>query len=72
MLYLTAEKKEAYRLECIAAKSGVTLTRAGGGVVVEFDHLNSLVHKLIHAASVHVLEDSTAGIPKPHYARAIR
>ena len=55
MLYLTSEKKEAYRLECIAAKSGVTLTRAGGGVVVEYDHLNSLVHKLIHAASVHVL-----------------
>ena len=54
-LYLTSEKKETYRLECLAAKAGPTLHRAGGGVTVPYGDLNSLVHKLIHAASVHIL-----------------
>ena len=55
-LYLTKEKTQAYRLECLAAQAGTaTLQRAGGGVAVPYGDLNSLVHKLIHAASVHIL-----------------
>lgn len=52
-LYLTPEKRRAYSLLCEAVVDGPRASR--GGTIVPFEDLNSLMHKLLHAASLIVL-----------------
>lgn len=53
MLYLTVAKKRTYSADARAALHGKQSSR--GGTIVPYNHLNSLVHKLLHAASLIVL-----------------
>ena len=53
ILYLTVLKKRAYSADARAAINGRKASR--GGTIVPYNHLNSLVHKLLHAASLIVL-----------------
>ena len=53
LLYLTTEKKIAYAADCRKAAGGSQSKR--GGIIVPYNDLNSLVHKLLHAATLIVL-----------------
>jgi hypothetical protein len=55
MLYLTHDKKKAYKLACEEVLMGQRIDRGGAGIRVSYDTLNSLVHKLLHASSLIVL-----------------
>jgi hypothetical protein len=55
MLYLTHAKKQAYAAACTGVLQGEKLGKGGHGVLVKYDELNSLVHKLLHASSLIVL-----------------
>ena len=53
MLYLTAEKKQAYARDCAAALGSPSQASDDArGVRVAYNELNTLVHKLPHAATL--------------------
>lgn len=53
-MYLTLEKRDRYGAEALALLAGADCG-AAGVVIVQFESLNSLVHKLLHASSAVVL-----------------